>query len=485
MAKPQPALEKLPQNIEAERSILGAILLDNAALNVAAEKIVPADLFHDHHRRIYLACLEMQNDEKPIDLVTLCDRLATKGELESAGGAAYVSSLMDGVPHITNVAHYADIVKEKAGLRSIIKAAEFAQRQALDPTANLEQIETSWAKSFNGNGQNGNGHNGNGHGAIGSSLMDFLKMEFPPADHLVEELIPRGGSVLFVALPHRMKSIFTTALALACTVETETALGKLKVNRPVRTILVQVEDHESTVQQRITGFLSTPQFSNCHADNLWIVKRRDFPGFSKEWALRFAKQAKEWNADLIILDVLRRIFQGFGDLNSPKDSAAFLETVDEIRNITGAAVALVHHENKKDADLMNAAAGSYNFPGWANVVIQFKRKTIAGRVTHVEIEVDNKLGVSAEPMRMCLDLTSPTPVQLEGIEDGVGINEAIEGLGDTWSVRDLAEALEVNRSNAQRRLKKWRDKFLVEKVTGGKKGPHGGMARYRFITIIP
>jgi len=484
--KPQPALEKtpLPHNIEAERSILGAILLNNSALEQAAEIITPKDIFHEHHRKIYLAELELHEDAVPVDLVTLCDRLATKGELEKAGGAAYISTLMDGVPQVSNVAHYAHIVKEKAELRAIVKAAELAQRQALDPAANVDTIRTSWGKSFNGNGHNGNG---NGHGPIGSSLMDFLKMDFPPADHLVEELIPRGGSALIVALPHRMKSFFTTGLALACTVAGEKALGKLRVEKPVRTMLVQVEDHESTVKKRISDFMTSPQFLDCDPDNLWIVKRSDFPGFTKEWQTRFMKQAKEWRADLIILDVLRRIFQGFGDMNSPKDSAAFLEMVDEIREETGAAVVLVHHENKKDADLMNAAAGSYNFPGWANVVIQFKRKTITpdNRVTHVEIEVDNKLGVSAEPMRMVLDLSSTSPLRLEAIEDGVGVSDAIKRLEDTWTVRDLSEALEVNKSNAYRRVEKWLAKKLCRRVSSGKKGPRGGLARYEFVSELP
>ena len=63
----------LPQNIEAERAILGAILLDNSALNVIAEKIQPDYFFHTHHRTIYLAMLEMCEDGFPIDLVTLTE----------------------------------------------------------------------------------------------------------------------------------------------------------------------------------------------------------------------------------------------------------------------------------------------------------------------------------------------------------------------------------------------------------------------------
>lgn len=481
MPRPNESDQPMPQNIEAERSVLGAILLDNAALDSA--HLVPAEFFHDHHRRIFSAMLAMHAEHEPIDLVTITEFLQAQRSLEAAGGAAYVSALMDGVPHIANVGHYAAIVKEKARLRAIIHHASAVQRAALDPANTVDDLE----RLLNLNAaelQIAGAANGNGNGHLGSSLMDFMGMDFPPPEHLVEGLIPRGGSVLIVALPHRMKSWFTTSLALACTKE-GTALGKLEVQRPVRTMLVQVEDHESIVKQRIGSLITTTQFMGCEPENVWVVKRSDFKGFTPEWCARLKRQAIEWKANLIILDVLRRIFQGHGDLNSPGDSASFLERIDEIRDQSGAAIALVHHENKKDADLMNASAGSYNFPGWANVVIQFKRKTMSGagtaQVTHVEIEVDNKLGVSAEPLRMVLDLASPMPVRLESLEDGDGLREALEQMDTEWNVRNLCEVMDIHRTSATRRLKKWIEQGKVEKIRGGKKGRAGGLAMYRAI----
>jgi hypothetical protein len=150
-----------------------------------------------------------------------------------------------------------------------------------------------------------------------------------------------------------------------------------------------------------------------------------------------------------------------------------------LREPFNCAVTVVHHANKKDSELMTAAAGSYNLPGWANVVIEFKRKTSEGAVTHVEIEVDNKLAQSPEPMRMVLDLTSEAPVRVEALEDGTGFPDAMERLGSEWTVRDLAEVLEVHKTNANRRLKKWIASGLVEKISTGKRGRTGGLARYR------
>ena len=137
----------MPQNVEAERSILGAILLDNHALNTAIEKLKPTDFFHDHHRRIYQQMIVLGESQQAIDLVTLTEQLQRSGELEAVGGAAYVAQLMDGMPRITNVEHYARIVKEKALLRGLIHATSAIQQQALEAEEDadliLDRAETS------------------------------------------------------------------------------------------------------------------------------------------------------------------------------------------------------------------------------------------------------------------------------------------------------------------------------------------------------
>src|SRR6202030_1020780 len=112
----------LPNNLDAERSILGAILLDNHTLNAAIEKLKPEDFFLDQHRRIFNQMIELGEAQQAIDLVTLSDQLHRKGELEAAGGAAYIAQLVDGVPHVSNLEHYARIIKEKSLLRSLIYA---------------------------------------------------------------------------------------------------------------------------------------------------------------------------------------------------------------------------------------------------------------------------------------------------------------------------------------------------------------------------
>ena len=137
----------VPQNIDAERSVLGAILLDNHALNTAIEKLKPEDFFLDQHRRIFVQMIQLGEAQQAIDLVTLSEQLQRKGELEASGGAAYLAQLIDGVPRVSHLEHYARIVKEKSLLRGLIHATHAIQQTALeaeeDADAILDQAESS------------------------------------------------------------------------------------------------------------------------------------------------------------------------------------------------------------------------------------------------------------------------------------------------------------------------------------------------------
>jgi replicative DNA helicase len=138
---PEAALERpLPQNLDAERSVLGAILLDNHALNTAIEKLKPEDFFLDQHRRIYNYMIQMAEAQQAIDQVTLSDQLHRKGELEAIGGSGYLASLVDGLPRISHLEHYARIIKEKALLRNLIHASHAIQQTALDAEEDADAI---------------------------------------------------------------------------------------------------------------------------------------------------------------------------------------------------------------------------------------------------------------------------------------------------------------------------------------------------------
>jgi len=117
-------LEKLPpQNLEAEQSVLGAVLLENTALMKCLDVISDEDFYRDSHRRIFRAMLDLFDRNEAIDLVTLSEHLTRKNELESVGGASYLTTLAGLVPTAANALYHAKIVREKAILRFLLRSA--------------------------------------------------------------------------------------------------------------------------------------------------------------------------------------------------------------------------------------------------------------------------------------------------------------------------------------------------------------------------
>ena len=130
----------LPHNLDAERSVLGAVLLDNHTLDLAIEKLKPEDFFLDQHRRVFQQMIVLGESQQAIDLVTLTEQLHRQGDLEAAGGAAYLAQLVDGVPRISNIEHYARIVKEKSMLRGLIHQTHAIQQQAFEAEEEADTI---------------------------------------------------------------------------------------------------------------------------------------------------------------------------------------------------------------------------------------------------------------------------------------------------------------------------------------------------------
>ncbi|SRR5579871_810480 len=130
-----PLIERgLPANADAEKAVLGAILLDNGAYNAAAAIIVSDDFYVDSHRRIYQKMIGLREGvpPRPIDFTTLTEELMLSKELDAVGGVSYLSTLTDGLPRAVNTEHYAKIVKDKSVLRRLIHTAHSIVQEGLD-----------------------------------------------------------------------------------------------------------------------------------------------------------------------------------------------------------------------------------------------------------------------------------------------------------------------------------------------------------------
>lgn len=132
-AIPNPTLDAgLPANIDAEKTILGAILLDNAAHSETAEKLEADDFSLDSHRRIYTRMSELIDAQRPVDIVTLANELARYKEVEAVGGVAYLASLTEGLPRRPVIEEYIRIVKDKSLLRKLMLICSSAIARAAD-----------------------------------------------------------------------------------------------------------------------------------------------------------------------------------------------------------------------------------------------------------------------------------------------------------------------------------------------------------------
>jgi len=129
----------LPASIDAERSILAAILLDNLLFDQAAE-LKSDDFSLDAHRRIFARMRDLQDTGRPVDMITLAEELDRRKEVEAVGGIAYLSSLIDGVPERPSVEHYVRIVRNKALLRGLINIAQNAIAEAIDDSDEAEEV---------------------------------------------------------------------------------------------------------------------------------------------------------------------------------------------------------------------------------------------------------------------------------------------------------------------------------------------------------
>ncbi len=139
-AKDADLLAVPPQHIEAEESLLSAILVDNTALLEVVEILAPADFYRTAHQRIFAAMTDLFNRGEPVDAVTLSNTLKEKGQLEAIGGAAYLARLLDAVPLAVNAQHYARIVHDKAVLRRLIEKSNAIAKRCFQEQGGTEEI---------------------------------------------------------------------------------------------------------------------------------------------------------------------------------------------------------------------------------------------------------------------------------------------------------------------------------------------------------
>ncbi|MCH8013685.1 MAG: replicative DNA helicase [Candidatus Dadabacteria bacterium] len=131
----------LPQNIEAEQAVLGAVIIESTVINQVLEILIPEDFYKEAHRKIFNSMIDLDRENKPIDLLTLFDHLKSNGNLlEEVGESSYLTYLTELVPTTENVNYYAKLVKEKSIIRKLVMAATDIAHRGNDENVDLDEF---------------------------------------------------------------------------------------------------------------------------------------------------------------------------------------------------------------------------------------------------------------------------------------------------------------------------------------------------------
>ncbi len=316
----------LPSNAEAERSLLGAILLDNTLYTEAATALKPDDFFLDAHRRIYSRILELSDASRPIDLVTLSEELSRRKELEAVGGVAYLSSLTDGAPRRTSIEHYVRIVRDKSLMRGVIRAANTIMQSALDQADSaadvLDRAEAEiFSLSENRNTQDLVSVSQVAMESFGGNLdklyergrrITGLETHYTDLDELTSGL-QRKELIIVAARPSMGKTAFALNIAENCAVRDNKAVAIFSLEMGREALLHRMLCSQSRVDSHKlrTGFLGKEDMTKLR-DGLEALMPAaiyidDTPGVSITEVRAKSRRLKqrEGRLDLIVVDYLQ------------------------------------------------------------------------------------------------------------------------------------------------------------------------------------
>jgi replicative DNA helicase len=330
MATPDPIREQpferaLPNSAEAERAILGAVLLDNGLISQAIEQLRPEDFYVPSHRRIFLAMIMLFERGAEINPILIGEELKKENALEAVGGISFITNLTYGLPHSTNIAHYAKVVRGKSMLRQLIKASNKITQEALseedEPEIILDHAEHAIFQLADERVRQGFMH----VKPIAEQLLEKVQeMEgraavltglttgFADLDKMTSGL-QNSDLIILAARPSMGKTSFALMLAENAAIQSGACVGVFSLEMSKESLVMRMLCSQGNIdaQRFRNGFLSRLEWAQI-AKSLGVLADTkifldDTPGLSvlemRAKARRLAAEQKK--LDLIIVDYLQ------------------------------------------------------------------------------------------------------------------------------------------------------------------------------------
>ena len=315
----------LPANIDAEKTILGAILLDNSAHSEASERLESDDFSLDSHRRIFLRMTELMNEQRAVDIVTLSNELARYKEIESVGGVAYLASLTEGLPMRPVIEDYIRIVKDKSLLRRLMLICSAAIARAADQSETaLEVLDAAEAQLLEVSEkgivrglepldlivQNSFGSIDNLY--KNSRSVTGLATNFTDLDNMTSGL-QKGELIIIAARPSMGKTAFAINIAENAAVKSKATVAVFSLEMSKESLLRRMLASQAWVDQRKlqTGFLGREDQQKLQNALEQLVESRlfidDSAGISLAEMRAKSRRLKQTSGalDLIVVDYLQ------------------------------------------------------------------------------------------------------------------------------------------------------------------------------------
>src|SRR5215813_7024635 len=305
----QPFERALPNSSEAERAILGAILLDNGLISQAIEQLRPEDFYVPSQRRIFVAMIALFERGAEINPILIGEELKKENALEAVGGVSFITNLTYGLPHSTNIAHYAKVVRGKSMLRQLVKTSNKITQEALAEEDEPERIRQGFvhvkpiAEQLLEKVQEMEGR---------AAVLTGLTTGFADLDKITSGL-QSSDLIILAARPSMGKTSFALMLAENAAIHAGACVGVFSLEMSKESLVMRMLCSQGNIdaQRFRNGFLSRLEWAQI-AKSLGVLADTkifldDTPGLSvlemRAKARRIAAEQKK--LDLIIVDYLQ------------------------------------------------------------------------------------------------------------------------------------------------------------------------------------